>query len=628
MGLLVIIALFGTYAAISASKITKTAFIPIIVNGAIITVLFIFALLAQLDTGVNLLLVLGLILTGITIFRAYTQQQYESLRVFIAPSFLFLTVATLFFWALLHNVRLTDYDNFSHWAVIVKNMSWQHGLPNTRSVGIQFAAYPPGSALFIYALCHFFGFTEVHAVLAQAFLISTAIMPLFNLVDRAFWTQKWQRAGLLAGVMLLLALNLYNGPSAMSSLLVDNLLLLTGLASTVIIIDMQQHPSRAAFCVWPLLTATVLIKNSGLFFTLINTVLLVIFLRRWSEKDSGSNSNRFSAKRISAIIGGVFAVLPYCFFWMWNQHVKHTFPNGDMSKHAVSLQDYITTFQHKSAGDIGTIAREILQQLFHFTNLHSAAAMVIWNAVGLLVLLLVLRQAKDSVRKSFKQTLIIIDTIFLAYVFGLFLMYVFSMPRTEALSLASFNRYLGTIMNYLIAWLNLSMLHAVQQLPKHAFLPVVASVICLVLTLTIWSGRSTLAENFSAKNYSGSRIARVDSALSKAGVTEDPMQTMTRHADVGMFAVQSQNPGAVLNYYLQYRFFAKHTSVYHDASAETYMANMMLKYKYFTIMSHDTHMADVMRTYFGITDRYWNRTYTAKELRSDYNRQRQGYPSN
>lgn len=627
--MMALLALLGAYGFLSLTRSVKTAFIPVIVNGLIVTVLYLFALNRQLDGGLFFLTVIGLALLIATVAIAVTRNNYESLRIFISPSFGFLLLASFLFWLLFHDVRLTDYDNFSHWAVIVKNMSWQHALPDMHSIGIQFSAYPPGSALFIYAICHYIGFTEAHAVLAQSFLITSAIMPLFAFVDTAFWSKKWRQAGLLLAMMCLLALAFYNGPSAMTSLLVDNVLLLTGLAATIIIVTMGKTPVRATMLVWPLMCTTVLIKNSGMFFTAINTVLLLIYLVRWARQPGvhGKHQVRSVPRYLPAGLAGVLTLLPYLCFGMWSTHVKHTFTNGSMSKHAVSLQDYMTTFHQKTAGDIATIGREIIKHIFNFTDLHSASAIIVWNVVALVALLVLLRTANAEIRLPLKHTLITVDAIFAAYVLGVYLMYIFSMPKGEALALASFDRYLGTIINYLIGWLVISMVLAVKQFSSQRMFSVLTAIVLVVLGITLWTGRSTFSDNFSTAAYQHNRIAKVDVALAKADVHGDPMQTILKNDNVGMFVTKADNPGAIMNYYLQYRFFAKHTSVYHDASAEAYMAKMMLTYRYFTILAPDAHMKDVMQTYFGIDDKYWGRTYTAKELKKDYQNQLQGYPS-
>jgi hypothetical protein len=627
--MMTLLALLGAYGFLSLTRSVKTAFIPVIVNGLIVTILYLFALKRHLDGGLAFLTVVGLILLVVTVAIGAIRQNYESLRIFISPSFVFLLLASVLFWLLLRNVRLTDYDNFSHWAVIVKNMSWQHALPDMHSIGIQFSAYPPGSALFIYAVCHHIGFTEAHAVLAQAFLITSAIMPLFAFVDTAFWRKQWRQAGLLAAMMCLLALNFYNGPSAMTSLLVDNVLLLTGLATTIIIVTMAKTPVRATFLVWPLMCTTVLIKNSGMFFTAINTALLLIFIVRWMRQPAshGKHQVQSMSRHLPAGLAAILTLLPYLGFSMWSNHVKHTFTDGSMSKHAVSLQDYITTFHQKTAGDIAAIGREIIKRVFDFTDLHSASAMIVWNVVVLIVLFTLLRTAKPEIRLPLKHTLITVDAIFAAYVVGVYLMYIFSMPKGEALALASFDRYLGTVINYLIGWLIISMVLTVKQLPSQRVFAAFTAIVMIVLVVTLWTGRGTFKDNFSTSAYRNNRVAKVDTALVNANVHGDPMQTILKKDNVGMFVVKSQNPGAIMNYYLQYRFFAKRTSVYHDASAEAYMAKMMLTYRYFIVLSPNAHMANVMRTYFGISDKYWDRTYTASELKKDYRNQLQGYPS-
>ena len=52
------------------------------------------------------------------------------------------------------------YDNFSHWAVVVKNMLITHRFPDAYSAMIDFKSYPLGSSSFLYYFCSVVGSEE------------------------------------------------------------------------------------------------------------------------------------------------------------------------------------------------------------------------------------------------------------------------------------------------------------------------------------------------------------------------------------------------------------------------------------------------------------------------------------
>ena len=72
------------------------------------------------------------------------------------------------------------YDNFSHWALIVKSMSLTNSFPSFKTDVIMFTSYPPGSAVFIYYFIKLVGVTESNAIFAQILLILASITTIFN----------------------------------------------------------------------------------------------------------------------------------------------------------------------------------------------------------------------------------------------------------------------------------------------------------------------------------------------------------------------------------------------------------------------------------------------------------------
>ena len=95
------------------------------------------------------------------------------------------------------------YDNFSHWALIVKSMSLTNSFPSFKTDVIMFTSYPPGSAVFIYYFINIIkGFRDkkiikfdiimfililITAILnrSSSFYLAIAIVSFILLID--FW---------------------------------------------------------------------------------------------------------------------------------------------------------------------------------------------------------------------------------------------------------------------------------------------------------------------------------------------------------------------------------------------------------------------------------------------------------
>lgn len=72
------------------------------------------------------------------------------------------------------------YDNFSHWALVVKKIIETNRFPNGFDEIITFKEYPLGSAIFIYFFTKFTNTNESTQMLAQAYMMLVCIMPLFS----------------------------------------------------------------------------------------------------------------------------------------------------------------------------------------------------------------------------------------------------------------------------------------------------------------------------------------------------------------------------------------------------------------------------------------------------------------
>lgn len=73
----------------------------------------------------------------------------------------------------------THYDNFSHWAMVVKAIMRTNRFPNFTDKVIEFQEYPVGSALYIYYFTKLTHKAEYVQMLAQVYMILVSIMPMF-----------------------------------------------------------------------------------------------------------------------------------------------------------------------------------------------------------------------------------------------------------------------------------------------------------------------------------------------------------------------------------------------------------------------------------------------------------------
>ena len=123
-------------------------------------------------------------------------------------------------------LKLTHYDNFSHWALIVKYLLLVEELPGAESTMIPFRDYPPGVGLIIYYICRYAGHSQGMMLLAQNGVLFACFFALAGIVEEKRRFLLYSLLG--AGCAMLFYLNL---TIRINNLLVDFLLPLLALAS-------------------------------------------------------------------------------------------------------------------------------------------------------------------------------------------------------------------------------------------------------------------------------------------------------------------------------------------------------------------------------------------------------------
>ena len=340
----------------------------------------------------------------------------DSVLALVSPGTLFFAVGSVVMAALLLRTKFTSYDNFSHWAIVVKRMLATDRFPNFSDVNIQFQSYPLGSSCFIYYIAKVSGIRfEWMQMLAQAVLMLGMIAALFSCSRRPV-------THLLTAVV---GVALLAGDIAFTSLLVDTLLPLTALAGLALCVTCRDRLGEQPWLLLPFLLFLMSIKNSGLLFD----VVLIVCMLCCGRKALRGHARAFALTALS----------PFALLLLWQKHVKLVFSDGMHAKHSLSLSLFAATLQEKGADTIDTIASGMLGRVFSLSNpmLHVLLLLLALVLIGRFCL-------RDRQSPHFLAPLVLGS--YAAYELGLFLMYLLTMPTGEALILAGYSRYEKTIL--------------------------------------------------------------------------------------------------------------------------------------------------------------------------------------
>ena len=314
-------------------------------------------------------------------------------------------------------MELTHYDNFSHWALVVKYLLCAGGLPGADAVLVPFRNYPPGTAVLLYYFCRWLGHGQGVMLLAQTGLLLACFAAVFGAVGEPRRFLLYAFLG--AGCALLSYLNL---TIRINSLLVDFLLPLLSLAGLAAARRLRGRPAAGAVAAGLIGGFAVLVKDTGLFFAAVG--LGGFFAALAGEKG-------LSARRRWGL-GALAAALALAPRLAWQHHLATALaglegkfdPAAQLERVEPALYASLTRAFFAAAADLsGRAARGIL-----------------FSAVAALALGAFARWGLGR-RWHTGRALARAGGVLAAYYGGLWGLYLFLMPRQEALVLAGFDRY-------------------------------------------------------------------------------------------------------------------------------------------------------------------------------------------
>ncbi len=325
------------------------------------------------------------------------------------------------------------YDNFSHWAVVVKYMLVTDRFPDAASAIIDFKSYPLGSSSFLYYVGKIVGNGEGVMLVGQAILLFAGFYAVFG----AIRDQKRFMLSALLGLGCS-AMAYFNISIRINNLLVDFLLPVLALAAIGVLLVERKRFFTACLAVLPVLGLLVIVKNTGVFFALFGYVFLLYRSVQFQNADAKLRPFFWGALATIAL-----SLVPLI---LWNVHTAAAFPT-DAGKFSYDFQSLSSFALDKTPAQISYIVQLFLYTATQLSQLPTLG-FVIFNGLAIVSYLI----ACFVFHKKWKLlgTLLLLDLAVVLYYGGILAMYILSMPLDEALRLAGFERYASSMILFFI----------------------------------------------------------------------------------------------------------------------------------------------------------------------------------
>lgn len=370
---------------------------------------------------------------------AYNRSSLSAMNIGFALGLAFLIASLI-------DTKFVHYDNFSHWAVVVKSMLIENQIPTAASAIIDFKSYPLGSSAFLYYFCRVVGNSEGVMLIGQGLLLTACFYAVFGVI-------RDQKRFLLSALLGLgcAVLAFFNISIRVNNLLVDFLLPALALAALGSLSAEQASFRSRCLSVVPVLGLLVITKNTGIFFAaLVYAFLLYCAVRLRNELEKPRPYGWLALAAIAA------SLLPLV---LWNFHTALAFP-GDTSKFSYDLGALTALNIDKTPEQIRVITSLFLKTAVSL-SLRATQGILLFNALALAAYL----TARFALKKRWKllKVLLALDIALVLYYAGILGMYIVSMPLEEALRLAGFDRYASSMVLLFIGALVMCAVSDVEQ---------------------------------------------------------------------------------------------------------------------------------------------------------------------
>lgn len=417
----------GYYLLMVSKFKVKKEFVFAISASLLIIILF-FASILNMLFAFSILILFGGFFTYLYLDRKKLLTK-DFLKSFFDYKYFIFMGLILYFTVVGYQLHLTHYDNFSHWALAIKQLFNHNTLSSFKYNIDTFTSYPPGSALFTYYFGLIFSETEEAMIIGHNYLNLAFMSPIL-----ALFNDKKKVSSSILFCLLVLCFSIIN--INFNDLLVDTTLGLVGITSFIYAFVNRDDYKKCFKGLTLFSILFVLIKNSGFIFMALNGFLLYLVFKHNGKVKEG----------IKYI--GLMFLITIGIFLIWQSHLGMVYPSDDgyTSRHSVSINNVGRNVLQKGFDKIIEILKIYFNYFIDIKNNVINHYLIIFN---LFLVFMAFFYKKN--RSVIKKSLLLFNGIFLLYGLALGVMYIVSMPYDEALYLAGFNRYMMTMIIALMA---------------------------------------------------------------------------------------------------------------------------------------------------------------------------------
>lgn len=438
----------------------------------IVATLFFGGLLGFLKASVYFVISLEVLLSFLCLIHLFKHHALKDglLAVFNQGFFVFAVIFVLLF--LVHFGKLLhNWDEFSHWGDIVKVMTQINDFGTNPLSFSEFKDYPPGMALFQY----FYQVAGFQNHFTEWFLYHSYQVYMLSFLFPFLAEFKIKKAGLCPLVIIpviLIPMLLY--PNVYDTIYIDPFIGFVSGCALAFIFSSQSDSKYLSIYSTCSIATLVLAKDSGMLFACF--MMLAFLIRLFT-----ANHPSLILKQILSLILPLVGFLPKI---LWTSKIRNAGIVGQFST-KISITEVLSLALRQDTSYRADVQEQYFRALL--TEKISVGDTGFFVTYFLLFILLFaamiyiihMEQALDS--KGAKWWFWVVFAQTCTYLLGMCYIYAFKFAKSEALVLASFNRYVRVAFLSLLMCVTILILRLV--LSHKEFKMRLLALCCIVLTL-------------------------------------------------------------------------------------------------------------------------------------------------
>ena len=415
-------------AALLDAKVEEA--VPLTVFGSILILYVVGLVSPSLMWGFVAVILCYAAAAGYLVFLLCTERERLK-QVLSTPALLVWAILFVYILVINWGRVYSSWDEFSHWGLVVKNMYVFDSFSNHEYSTVTFGEYPPAMALWQYFVSKWAGaYSESAVYMATGWFIAAMCMPLVS----RFSVKKWWGALASAFLMLFLPLIFYRWYIVL--LYVDPFL---GVMLGYILLFDYLNEKRGLFYKLHMFAALVilcLVKSNGVYLAIV-AIGIIAACDIWKKR--GKESIPVWLVLFAGILFGKYS---------WSLYLNLSGFQAAWNTGSISIQSILALATGNMQVYQKTSILNFVDALSEYRFGGYAFPMYIptWLAVFSLVLLVNICKGREEKKKQGYCMLWGMLIGFMIYAIGLMVLYIFIYNEGEAMSLASFDRYMGTFL--------------------------------------------------------------------------------------------------------------------------------------------------------------------------------------